>query len=1664
MKFLFKTVFISLLSFSCIINSHAQRTPTLGTSQQFNATTTSNARVTRIDDTHFLLVYKDGNVSSGSDLYGRVCQVDTSNKTISYGTATLIESDVMRYGNIVVLNSTQAVVVYEREETTAEGTSKLITFNTSTNTLSAGSRQQFYNGDIDAAFSHNAIGITRLDSVSFAIVYSDQSNGDDGIVQIGSVSGSTLSYGTQQKFSTGDVQNFWITALAKNKIFITYENDGSSDKGVAIVGEISGTTVTFGTPAEFESSAVSWTACTAVNGSQVAIMYIIDDTDDYGYAKVATVSCTDITFSSSSYQFEGAIDARDLSSVHLRGDEFIVAFNSGGGSGTDSKVRVGQVSGWGTSASISYSTAQNFLSTEGDGSWVTALNESTIAIGYVDDADASDDGNVTVGTLPNTAPTSTTLGLGDFAFVGYNADGGDDFSFMLFKDIAAGTVVNFTDKGWQAAGGFRVDGSADCNSENTIVWTSGSALSAGDIVTIGGFSASNGTVAPTPGGCPDLSLTSAGEALFAYQGTTPSSSDQSTFIAAINMNGGWDTDGTSTSTSAEPCSFTDGVNSVVISPEIDNAVYQGPIAGNLEAIYTSINDASNWVRNNTTAYTLPDDIGPQSSAPTISITAQTNVACSGASTGSLTATTTPGTANYSYVWSNGFSENNTSSLTSTNSSLAAGTYTVTVTDNNSLTATASATITQPSALSATATTGNNVSCNGGSNGSASTSGSGGTTPYTYTWSNGGTTSSITNLVSGTYTVTITDANGCTTTDNTSISQPIVLASSASVTSALDCNGDTDGQVTGSATGGTTPYTYSWNTGETNAIETNLGAGTYSVTITDQNGCTDSTSVTMTQPTSLVSSASVTSTLDCNGDTNGQVTGSATGGTTPYTYSWNTGETNAIETNLGAGTYSVTITDQNGCTDSTSVTLTEPSNLVSSASVTSTLDCNGDTDGQVTGSATGGTTPYTYSWNTGETNAIETNLGAGTYSVTITDQNGCTDSASTIVTEPAVVVASSVVDSNTSCNGFSDGGATAAATGGTGAYTYSWNNGATTASITGVVAGTYSVTITDQNGCTDSASTIVTEPAVVVASSVVDSNTSCNGFSDGGATAAATGGTGAYTYSWNNGATTASITGVVAGTYSVTITDQNGCTDSASTTIAEPEAIIPFAEIDNDITCSGGFSDGGITSTPSGGTGSYTYSWSDGGTLASMQGLTSGAYTVTVTDGNGCTGVDHLFLSDPTTISATATTTANSSCNGGSDGVATASASGGTGIYTYSWSNGANTVSNTGLSAGTYTVTITDDKGCTESDATTITEPTSLSINLLQVTNTDCDSTNGSLSVSGVGGTAPYSYLWSNSATTDSIGDLGFGNYNVTVTDNNNCAADSAFKVLLTDPTCDAPINLRTQFIQDTGATLKWDKLAGAISYKVVIKVQGNATWDATYFTGSNVAQQKVTNLTPNTKYKWSVMARRPVIGWTRLALPAKFSSLANPCINPGGIFVSGRSHDQVKLNWVNEVNTVRYRISYREKGTSTWLATTAAAGITKKWLTGLKADTEYEWRIKSVCEFGESSGNQWSSIKVFKTRVAPPPSKIIGGNSYISSLDEYIEWTLYPNPTTGKFTIEIENGEIGNEVLSIYDISGKSIYTTLVNNTRMEVDLSKFDQGIYLLNYGGQHQRIVLTK
>lgn len=761
-------------------------------------------------------------------------------------------------------------------------------------------------------------------------------------------------------------------------------------------------------------------------------------------------------------------------------------------------------------------------------------------------------------------------------------------------------------------------------------------------------------------------------------------------------------------------------------------------------------------------------------APTASITGTTNVSCFGGTNGSATVSAAGGTGAFTYSW------NTTPVQTGTTATgLSAGTYAVTVTDASGCSASTTATITQPTLLTASAT-GINPGCNGATTGSATVSAGGGQAAYTYSWNStpAQTGATATNLGSGNYSVTVTDANGCTVTASVTLTQPTAITVSATQDS-VTCFGLSTGSATATASGGTGALTYSWApSGITSATANGLAAGNYTVTVTDANGCTATATTTVLQPSALTASTTTTN-VACNGGTNGTATVTAAGGTPTYQYSWSNGATTATAGTLGAGSYTVTVTDANGCQQTTSANITQPSALTVSAS-SGTSNC-GQSNATATATASGGTGSLTYSWSTTPSQATPTatGLGSGTYTVTVTDANGCTAGTTTIINNLTGGTAS-VTSTNASCFGSSNGTATATMTGGAAPFTYSWNTtpSQTTATASGLAAGTYSVTITDNVGCQATAGTIITQPAQITASTTV-TNATCFGSATGTATVAASGGTGTYTYQWNTTPTQTTVTAgsLAAGTYTVTVTDAYGCTANASAIITEPTAITATTTTVNE-NCTA--QNGSATVTASGGTGTLTYSWNTtpSQTSATATALATGTYSVTVTDANNCTRVSQAVVG--TTPGGTATTTTTPvSCNGGNNGTATVSMSGAaTSPFTYSWNTtpSQTTATATGLVAGTYSVTVTDTYGCISSTQAVIVEPSILTASTTQVDVTCNGGSNGSATVTVTGGTAPYTYSWSNGPTTATNPGLSAGSQTVIITDNKGCIKSATVNI------------------------------------------------------------------------------------------------------------------------------------------------------------------------------------------------------------------------------------------------------------------------------------------------
>ena len=386
-----------------------------------------------------------------------------------------------------------------------------------------------------------------------------------------------------------------------------------------------------------------------------------------------------------------------------------------------------------------------------------------------------------------------------------------------------------------------------------------------------------------------------------------------------------------------------------------------------------------------------------------------------------------------------------------------------------------------------------------------------------------------------------------------------------------------------------------------------------------------------------------------------------------------------------------------CCSSATVTIQVNEEPEVSATVTDAT-CGLD-NGAINLTVTGGTPGYTFDWDDDSLDGTEdpTGLAAGTYSVTVTDANGCTVTTTETVGTTGGPTADAVA-TDVNCNGGSDGSIDLTVTDAADPVTYSWDNGETTEDLTGLTAGTYSVTVTDGNGCTATASATVNEPTALVLTPDV-TNVTCNGFSDGVAGVEVSGGTPDYTFAWDTGDDTQTVSGLPAGDYTVTVTDANGCTEELTVTISESATELTVdASVQAEILCNG--ETGTALAVAGGGTAPYSYEWSNGDTDDTAEGLTAGDYDVTVTDDFGCTATATVTLSEPSAIEANATST-DVSCNGDSDGTATVAPSGGTPGYTYNWDNGETTATITGLSVGDYEVTITDDNDCTVTATVTV---------------------------------------------------------------------------------------------------------------------------------------------------------------------------------------------------------------------------------------------------------------------------------------------------------------------------------------------------------------------------
>ena len=764
--------------------------------------------------------------------------------------------------------------------------------------------------------------------------------------------------------------------------------------------------------------------------------------------------------------------------------------------------------------------------------------------------------------------------------------------------------------------------------------------------------------------------------------------------------------------------------------------------------------------------------------------------CFGANDGVISALANGGTGSLSYMWTNNI--NNDTTYNDTVFTAIAARYTCTVTDSNGcIINSALLNVSQPGNISAQITN-TNVSCNGLSDGATTLNITGGDQNYTINAFGqtlpllGLTTfSSPVGIPAGSYPFSISDGNGCIMFDTIIITEPDTFNITSNITN-ISCFGLNDGTVSLNILGGTAPFFEDWGNSDSSA----LTPGNHYFTLTDINGCSTSDSISVSEPTELISSISYTD-VSCYGLNDGTATLTISGGTPSYTENWR----GSNPLNLSAGIYNYSIIDSNGCTISDSITINQPSEITTNLIITDVL-CKGENSGSASLIISGGTPSYSEDWGSFNPSA----LYAGNYIYSITDSNGCFFSDSLSINEPDSQLNSSITSVNLTTCFSSDGSINLSVIGGISPYSFMWNNNDTIQNPINLHAGNYSVEITDSNGCVSVNNVFVDQPSNGLTLSLTPSNfngfaISCFGGSNGNITANSIGGNAYTSFIWSNNDTSNFIDNLVASSYSVTVTDSIGCSLTDSILINSPEEITSTFTT-TDVSCFGDTT-GSATVIFNGGVTDYLLSWgpftyplfNSNNIFTTPVGVPAGLYPYGVTDLNGCSMFDTIIINQPDSLIRTVSVSNyngyNISCFGGSDGYINLEISGGSIPY-QSFVNG-NIINSPidslfNLNQNTYLDSTVDAKGCLITGRTTFSQPQEFILSTTVISNVSCNSgCDGEIAISHTGGVAPYNYYeWANMSlnisvfypdttlNNNNLGNLCAGEYTIMASDGNGC--------------------------------------------------------------------------------------------------------------------------------------------------------------------------------------------------------------------------------------------------------------------------------------------------------
>ncbi len=1036
--------------------------------------------------------------------------------------------------------------------------------------------------------------------------------------------------------------------------------------------------------------------------------------------------------------------------------------------------------------------------------------------------------------------------------------------------------------------------------------------------------------------------------------------------------------------------------------------------------------------------------------PVILSVSKSDVLCYGQGNGTVQVDVQGGKAPYQFAWLN------RSETTNQLNNLQLGSYTFQVVDQENCSKQTTVTIRQPDApLSATASA-IPVQCKGDENGKVNITAAGGTVPYSYSKDGGVTfqsTSEFVNLAPGNYKIVIRDANACSLEVNATVIEPSELVVQLVGKNDVRCYGAATGRVEVVASGGVAPYFYSSDglVYQSTPLVGSLTAGVKTIYVKDQYGCVRTLTTTLSQPSAPLTITSTITPVRCKGESNGTILVVADGGTQPYTYKWNgLSETSAQLSNLAVGNYTITIRDANACEVTKNIPITEPAVALNIKASQRDVSCFGASDGTLKLMAEGGYPPYQYSFQGTAYSSVDSyqSLSPQFYSISARDAMGCIVVGSATLVEPLLLKVSIKNQKQVSCYQGNDGVIELNVSGGTAPFQYSKDGGLSFQSITTfdkLIAGNYPVVVKDANGCVDQLIATVTEPTLLQATISNVINAAC-GQANGSATVTAQGGTPPYLYQWKNQSgqlvsSLAAPTNLLSGFYQIIITDFNHCFVMNSVTISDDDG--PIALISSQIDASCFYSnDGEATVTASGGSGNYTYLWSDGQTNSIAKNLVRGTYYVTVTDSRGCKSLATATIGSPVAIEITLMGMVMPQCFESCDGSVEVLAKNGVAPYTYAWQNGETAIDGkaTQLCKGEHRVLVTGADGCTAQFSVNLNAPPLLEVEVTNIKLPSCfGACDGSLAVQAKGGTSPYQYEWSGAGgwTTSSLNNLCSGTYEVKITDAHQCSVLQSIKIdeappLAVDLGEDVTLCYQQKITLNAGntnATYTWKKDASFFSNQRVVEVADAGLYEVVVknATGCEASDQIIVSKSATAFAANFLGASELVVSDTLLLTEVCFPK-----------------PDDVKWTLSSGLTVIGYKDDQPM----------------------VKSSVDGEYTVHLLAHYKECTDQMVKKITFFKDE---DKGKIGGrmklGNEGIKLV------TTYPNPTSGNVQIHVQLYDEQTVAMFLYTLDGLEIARSTKNGRQaydFDIDLSNYAAGVYVAKIATDYQqkdvRIALVK